>query len=247
MLVIPERVTERAFSKWTEDENGCYISTYSTGSHGYAQIGWQDDDGMHGTTAHRAAYVHVHGQIDGVMDVDHRPTCDRRCVNVDHLRLITPSQNRRRNKRDFDLDLACKRGHPESERYMTTRQYLACRECERESQRAYDARQREKNPPKPHWRTLQTECKFGHPLVQGKNQRYCRICTNDRSRVAKARKRPLKVPSLTPEQVEAIKADTRSTRAIGKDHGVSHTLVRKVKDGTWNPARSSRNMARTRQ
>ena len=44
------------------DEAGCWVSTYSTASHGYAQIGWQDGPDRHMALAHRAAWVHVHGQ-----------------------------------------------------------------------------------------------------------------------------------------------------------------------------------------
>ena len=40
-IVIPSRVAERAATRYVEDENGCFISTYSTASHGYAQIGWK--------------------------------------------------------------------------------------------------------------------------------------------------------------------------------------------------------------
>lgn len=41
-IVIPDRVAERAATKYETSEDGCWISTYSVASHGYAQIGWQD-------------------------------------------------------------------------------------------------------------------------------------------------------------------------------------------------------------
>ncbi|PZE33982.1 HNH endonuclease [Curtobacterium sp. MCSS17_006] len=42
--------------------------------------------------AHRVAYVNARGQIPDGMLVDH--ICfNRRCVNPDHLRLVTPKQN----------------------------------------------------------------------------------------------------------------------------------------------------------
>lgn len=44
---IPERVALRAYERVEVDEAGCWISTYSTASHGYAQIGWQGDGKTH--------------------------------------------------------------------------------------------------------------------------------------------------------------------------------------------------------
>jgi hypothetical protein len=130
-LEIPDRVAKRAYERFVANENGCHISTYSVQSRGYAQIGWQDDNGrMHGTTAHRAAWVHVHGQIEGEMDVDHRDVCDKRCVNVNHLRLLTPTQNRQKQGRKFPLGL-CTRGHPDSQR-IRTKKGMECGQCRRE-------------------------------------------------------------------------------------------------------------------
>lgn len=95
-LVIPDRVALRALRAFEVDGNGCHISTYSVGSHGYAQIGWQEGPRHRMTTAHRAAWVAVHGQILQGMTVDH--LCRRqRCVNVAHLRLLTNLENARDN------------------------------------------------------------------------------------------------------------------------------------------------------
>jgi len=140
-LIIPERVRQRAFDRWTPNENGCHISTYSVQSRGYAQVGWKDDEGAHSTTAHRAAWVHVHGQIIGEFDVDHRDPehCDKRCVNVDHLRLLTPTQNRQQQGRAFELGL-CTRGHSASERRPSNRG-MVCGQCRREwNQESYQRR-----------------------------------------------------------------------------------------------------------
>ena len=135
MLSIPVRVAQRAFERWTLGENGCRISTYSTQSSGYAQIAWLGEDGKyHGTTAHRAAWVHVHGQIDAGMDVDHINVCDTRCVNVGHLRLLTAAQNRRQEGREFPLGF-CKRGHPDSERVQNHRGAWICPTCKRKQTR----------------------------------------------------------------------------------------------------------------
>lgn len=92
-MEIPARVAERAASRYVVNVNGCYISTYSLGSHGYAQIGWQGGEGkVVGTTAHRAAYVAAYGQIPDSLTVDH--LCRTRpCVNPLHLRLLTNVDN----------------------------------------------------------------------------------------------------------------------------------------------------------
>ena len=135
MVYIPDRVAKRAFERWAETESGCRISTYSVQSRGYAQIGWYDSDlgKTNGTTAHRAAWVHINGQVPEGMDVDHTFVCDRRCVNVSHLRLLTIAQNRQRQGRAFPLGY-CTKGHPDSERRMTHRG-MCCRICHRDSNR----------------------------------------------------------------------------------------------------------------
>lgn len=126
---IPERVAKRAYEKWTLGQNGCHISTYSVASHGYAQIGWQDKGMSRSamTTAHRASWTHVHGQIPERMDIDHMCR-NHRCVNVDHLRLLSPEENRRRCKGDFPEGQSCKRGHPPTARKKTERG-MVCQMC----------------------------------------------------------------------------------------------------------------------
>ena len=44
--------------------------------------------------AHRVAYELTFGEIPEGMQVDHRPNCAKRCVNPEHLRLVTQKQNR---------------------------------------------------------------------------------------------------------------------------------------------------------
>lgn len=139
-FTIPERVTERAASKYILDEStGCHISTYSVASHGYAQIGWQDPGYRQVVLAHRAAWVHVNGQIPAGMTIDH--TCkNKRCVNVAHLRLLDNYENGRRTAgRDWPMG-QCINGHPNSDLVLvgngekTPR--LRCSKC----RTMYDAR-----------------------------------------------------------------------------------------------------------
>ena len=39
---VPERVARRAYERVEKRDDGCWISTYSVASHGYAQIGWNE-------------------------------------------------------------------------------------------------------------------------------------------------------------------------------------------------------------
>ena len=144
MVYIPDRVARRAYGAFTVSANGCYISTYSTASHGYSQIGWVESGKRYGTTGHRAAWTHVNGQIPDRMDIDHRQECDRRCVNVDHLRLLSPEENRRRNKGDFPMGQSCKRGHPPTARKKTERG-MVCQMCNAARIKAFYERKRTKS------------------------------------------------------------------------------------------------------
>lgn len=106
---IPERVRDRAFEKWTPDGD-CWISTYSTASHGYAQIGWSGPEERRVVLAHRASWERVHGPVPAGMTLDH--ICKtKRCVNPKHLRLLSNFENARRTfGRDWPLG-ECVNGH----------------------------------------------------------------------------------------------------------------------------------------
>lgn len=110
---VPERVAQRAYERVEVDDNGCWISTYSVASHGYAQIGWTGGGERHVILAHRAAWAHVNGQMPLGMTLDH--LCKTRtCVNPDHLRMLPNYENARRvDGEDWPLGF-CKRGHPNS-------------------------------------------------------------------------------------------------------------------------------------
>lgn len=146
---IPARVAERAATRYTVDPtSGCKISTYSVTPQGYAQIGWKGDDGkMHGTTAHRAAWVHYAGQqIPVGMTVDHQQgigCTSRRCVEREHLRLLENYENARRTHGcDWALG-ECANGHgPEHARLIGGR--MKCGTCDDASKRRYAEANREK-------------------------------------------------------------------------------------------------------
>jgi hypothetical protein len=149
-IPIPKRVAERVLAKVEPGENGCVLSTYSVASHGYAQVGWQDSGGtMRGTTAHRAAWTAVHGPIPDDMTVHHQ--ChNRRCVNVEHMELLSNENNARRNRDglDWERDGRCAQGHgPEHWVQVSTgdgyRRHR-CVACQREARRKYEQANPEK-------------------------------------------------------------------------------------------------------
>lgn len=130
-IFIPQAVARRALERCVPGAGGCLISTYSRGSHGYAQVGWRNRElgKRHMTTAHRAAWVAANGlQIPEGMTVDH--TCHTRpCVNPAHLRLLSNIDNARDNgqvRTNPSTDRMWRCGH-EIALSSTGRGY--CREC----------------------------------------------------------------------------------------------------------------------
>lgn len=127
---IPARVAVRAATRYRENADGCYISTYSTGSHGYAQVGWQEGGKAYGTTAQRAAWVFHTGLQPGPLTVDH--TCRvYRCVRREHLRLLPgPENSRRNNGHDYPIGWTCWQNH--GLRRTKRGECPACRELTRD-------------------------------------------------------------------------------------------------------------------
>lgn len=136
---IPLRVITRATQRFVLDPStGCHVSTYSTGSHGYAQIGWWDriKGGSVMTLVHRVVWEDAFGEIPEGMTVDHM--CKRRaCCNVEHLRLLSNFENARRTSgRDWPVG-RCINGHPNSELHTQPNGRRVCRPCHNDSQRRY--------------------------------------------------------------------------------------------------------------
>lgn len=139
-VVIPERIQQRALTRFTLSDEGCHISTYSRGSHGYAQIGWQDGGERHGVLAHRAAWTAIEGPVPIGMTLDHQ--CRHRtCVNPSHLRLLSNFENGRRNTGiDFPIG-QCAYGHDNKHLRPYSRgrgkKSLGCSICRSDMQRRY--------------------------------------------------------------------------------------------------------------
>ena len=141
-IIIPDRVAERAATRFFVAENGCHVSTYSVASHGYAQIGWKDGDYRQMVVAHRAAWVHVNGQIPEGVTIDH--LCkNRRCVHVGHLRLLSNYENARRTSgRDWPLG-QCVNGHSNDHLALVDGgRNLRCIICRRAENTRYEMKKR---------------------------------------------------------------------------------------------------------
>lgn len=90
-----------------------------------------------------------------------------------------------------------------------------------------------------HWPASLTECKRGHVIdgVARNGRRYCTICQKANARAwklahpAPKAEKPYGRPRLTAKQREAIRRDDRPLRAVAADYSISHTTVRKIRNG----------------
>lgn len=137
-MLRPNRVpsaesARRAQENSTPDpETGCWNSNYAPGPKGYATISWREDGKSYSVPVHRASWVHTNGPIPDGMVVDHMCR-NRRCVNPEHLRLLTLARNTQlRLGRDFP-EGQCAFGHREDiymkRYYWGGRWQRACTEC----------------------------------------------------------------------------------------------------------------------
>lgn len=128
--------------KWVVDERtGCWVWLLYRDPRGYGRLTFRNKQG---TMAHRWAWERVNGPIPEGMTVDH--LCfNPGCVNPDHLRLLTHSENTR-NQRQA-LKTHCVNGHE----FTPENTYLkpgarngsrTCRTCQREAVRKYQERTR---------------------------------------------------------------------------------------------------------
>jgi hypothetical protein len=95
--------------------------------------------------AHRWAWAHWRGEIPEGMQIDH--LCKvKRCVNPDHLEVVTPAENMARQAATVPFQLRathCPNGHAyEPDNAYVWGHTVRCRECRRLS----DIRAREKDP-----------------------------------------------------------------------------------------------------
>ena len=181
---------ERFAEKFIVDPNsGCWIWQRAVDRKGYARFGL---DGRN-RTAHIVSYELFVGAVpdDGLM-FDH--TCNnKRCVNPDHLERVTNAENTRRGKALKPHVTHCPQDHPYSgpNLYITTKGYVSCRACARDSQERYRQRKRDKGEiglP----RAARTHCPQGHEYDESNTyrnadgHRACRACKRERARERRA-------------------------------------------------------------
>ena len=119
---------------WSNVEIGnhqdCWLWKQSVGSHGYGQT----FDGVTVRLAHRVAWALSIGPIPARMTIDHRCR-NRRCVNPQHLRLLTNLENATDNGQGRKTH--CPSGHPydEANTHRDKRGHRKCRACAKERTR----------------------------------------------------------------------------------------------------------------
>lgn len=119
--------------KYEVAASGCWEWMGRLDRRGYGVLGT-------GRFAHRLAYETFNGPIQDGLTVDH--ICfNRRCLNPDHLQLLTRSENARRQR--SALKTECVNGHPfdgVNTYFRTKGGRRACRACNRDSVRQYKQR-----------------------------------------------------------------------------------------------------------
>lgn len=135
-MVIPDRIYQRVISKADLDPaTGCHVSRYSVGSHGYAQVGWSEGGRRTVTLCHLVVWKYLNGPVPEGMTVDHVVCHNYKCINPDHLRLLTNFENARRTLgRNWPLG-ECAQGHPNSSLFREPSGRTRCKDCARISSR----------------------------------------------------------------------------------------------------------------
>lgn len=126
---MKERKVLRRYA--ADPSTGCWLWTGPLDKGGYG-LGHLDGR-RHG--AHRVFWMLLRGSIPGDLTIDHLCRTPR-CVNPDHMELVTMGENVLRGNSPSALNrrkTACKRGHPfdSSNTYTPSRGGRACRACHR--------------------------------------------------------------------------------------------------------------------
>lgn len=233
-----------------EPNTGCYLWTEGTTPGGYGR--------------HRVAYEKVYGPVPKGLDLDHicRVKC---CVNPDHLRIVTRSQNMRYAVFQRSLATHCKRGHeftPENTHIAIVRDPVhgdrtrrGCKTCSREAARAKGRRKRHVHSV-PGAQKDWTHCLNGHEFTpentgltkrpDGKQWRWCRECQRERGRIRDRIRRPPKNGPQTPPLLTAW-GETKPRAAWAKQYDIASDVVGvRLKLG-WTPEKALTHPVRKRK
>jgi hypothetical protein len=115
-----EIVAERVTTELVHIDGDCLVSE-RTPSHTYAQV----RVGMARDFAHRVVWIAKHGPIPEDLTIDHI-CCNTRCVNIEHLRLMTRARN---GYLGSPHRATCIRGHSMHDAYVTAKGHQRCRQC----------------------------------------------------------------------------------------------------------------------
>lgn len=123
--LTPDRAVERILSRTARDqETECLIFQGHTDKFGHGRVHLSC---VREVLAHRALWVLTRGDL-GEMQLHH--VCRRpACVNLDHLKPVTPAEHAREHHGD-----RCPRDHEPN--FRMTKKGRECRTCDSERQRA---------------------------------------------------------------------------------------------------------------
>jgi len=122
----------------------CWMWIGNADKRGYGKIYFNGK----GATAHRAIYIHLHGEQPAGNEIDH--LCRNPwCVNPDHLESVTKYENIMRGFGFAAINASkksCKYGHPYSgdNLFVASRGGRGCRMCEKERRLRQNAARRER-------------------------------------------------------------------------------------------------------
>ena len=150
-----EEGPDKILSKMVVSETGCWVWTGNMHVDGYGLV--YTKKRRFREYAHRYAYSTFVGPIPDGLQIDHLchtrdETCTggiecphRRCVNPDHLELVTQLENFKRGRNPLSLNARkthCKNGHEFTPENTATRSdgYRRCMECDRIVHRRATAR-----------------------------------------------------------------------------------------------------------
>ena len=128
---------EDVLTRYTENEQGCWIWTGTVLNNGYGQVKLRTRKHL----THRFFYEHIVGPIPDGMYLDH--LCrEKRCVNPAHLEPVTPQENVVRGLASYEIRRLChSRRHditdPANVKIIPSTGARTCRACNAEANRRH--------------------------------------------------------------------------------------------------------------